>query len=141
MSEIDQDYHDYHRERQSRFEDDFAGWRSKRQEKRGLLGRIREHMDVVGSDGEHIGTVDKVAGDRIVLTKSDPASGGRHHSLTCSAVDRIEDNRVILDSSAKDARTRWRDEDRSRALFERHEQGEDGPGVLNRSFSGTYRDR
>lgn len=141
MSEIDRDYHDYRREHQSRFEDDFSGWRSRRQEKRGLLSRIRGHMDVVGRDGEHVGTVDKIAGDRIILAKSGPASGGAHHSLGCSTVDRVEDNRVILDCSAKDARNRWRDEDRSRALFERHEQGEEGPGALNRSFSGTYRDR
>jgi len=141
MSEIDRDYHDYRRENQSRFEDDFSGWRDKRQQKRGLLSQIREHMDVVGKDDEHVGTIDKVAGDRIILTKSDPQSGGGHHSLGCSDIDRVEGNRVILDCSAKDARSRWRDEDRSRALFERHDQGEDGPGVLNRSFSGTYRDR
>lgn len=141
MSEIDRDYHDYRREHQSRFEDDFSGWRDKRQEKRGLLSQIREQMDVVGGDGEHVGTVDKVAGDRIILTKSDPASGGGHHSIGCSAVDRVEGNRVVLDCSARDARNRWRDEDRSRALFERHDQGEEGPGALNRSFSGTYRDR
>jgi hypothetical protein len=141
MSEIDRDYHDYRREHQSRFEDDFTGWRQKRQEKRGLLGQIREHMDVVGRDGEHVGTVDKVAGDRIILTKADAESGGAHHSLGCSAIDRIEGDRVMLDCSAKEARNRWRDENRSRALFERHDQGEDGPGVLNRSFSGTYRDR
>ena len=33
----------------------------------------------------------------------------------------------------------WRDEDRSRALFEREDQGEMGPRTLNRSFEGTYR--
>ena len=33
----------------------------------------------------------------------------------------------------------WRDESRSRALFEREDQGEMGPRNLNRSFEGTYR--
>ena len=28
--------------------------------------------------------------------------------------------------------------DRDRALFERDDQGQDGPHMLNRSFSGTY---
>ena len=71
--ELDRDYDDYRRENQSRFEDDFASWRENRdQQKRGLLGQIREHMDVVGNDDEHVGTVDRVAGDRIILTKSDP---------------------------------------------------------------------
>ena len=27
--------------------------------------KIREHMEVVGSDGEHVGTVDKIEGDKI----------------------------------------------------------------------------
>ena len=139
MSELDRDYHDFRRENQSRFEDEFSSWRDKRQQKRGLLGQIREHMEVVGSDDEHVGKVDKIAGDRIILAKSDPDSGGSHHSLSCSNIDRIEGDRVILDCKADDARKNWRDESRSRALFEREDQGEMGPGVLDRSFSGTYR--
>ena len=139
MSDLDRDYDDYRRERQSHFENEFDSWRERRQQKRGLLVQIREHMEVVGSDDEHIGTVDRVAGDRIVLTKSDPESGGAHHSLSCSNVERIEENRVILDLSADDARKRWRDERSNRALFEREDQGEMGPGILDRSFSGTYR--
>ena len=139
LSDLDRDYDDYRNERQSQFENDFGSWRERRQKKRGLLGQVREHMEVVGSDGEHVGQVDRVAGDRIILTKSDPESGGAHHSLSCSHVERIEENRVILDCSADDARKHWRDESRSRALFEREDQGEMGPGVLDRSFSGTYR--
>jgi hypothetical protein len=139
MSELDRDYDDFRREHQSKFEDDFTSWREKRQQKRGLLGQIREHMEVVGSDEEHVGTVDKTAGDRIILTKSDPESGGAHHSLSCSDIDRVEGDRVILDCSADEAKNRWRDESRSRALFEREDQGEMGPGILDRSFSGTYR--
>src|SRR5215218_453919 len=42
--------------------------------------QIREHMEVVGSDGGHVGTVDKVEGDRIKLTKKDDPDGtGAHH--------------------------------------------------------------
>ena len=139
LSELDRDYDDYRREHQSKFESDFGSWRERRQQKRGLLGQVREHMDVVGSDGEHVGTVDKVAGDRIILTKSDPDSGGVHHSLSCTDIDRIEGDRVILDCKADEAKSRWRDESRDRALFERDEQGEMGPRTLNRSFEGTYR--
>jgi len=139
MSDLDRDYDDYRREHQSKFESDFGSWREKRQQKRGLLSQVREHMDVVGSDDKHVGTVDKVAGDRIILTKSDPESGGAHHSLSCSDIDRVEGDRVILDCSADEARNRWRDESRSRALFERDDQGEIGPRNLNRSFEGTYR--
>ena len=139
LSELDRDYDEYRREHQSKFESDFGSWREKRQAKRGLLGQIREHMEVVGSDDQHVGKVDKVAGDRIILAKSDPESGGSHHSLTCMDVDRIEGDRVILGCTADQARERWRDEDRSRALFEPEDQGEAGPHILDRSFEGTYR--
>jgi len=139
IDELDRDYDDYRRENQSRFESDFGSWRERRMHKRGLLGQIREHMEVVGNDEQHVGTIDKVAGDRIILTKSDPESGGAHHSLSCSEIDRVEGDRVILDCSADQARDRWRDESRSRALFEREDQGEMGPRMLDRSFGGPYR--
>ena len=139
MDELDRDYDDYRSENQSRFESDFASWRERRMNKRGLLGQIREHMEVVGNDDQHVGTIDKVAGDRIILAKSDPESGGVHHSLSCSEIDRVEGERVILDCSADKARDHWRDESRSRALFERDDQGEMGPRMLDRSFEGTYR--
>jgi hypothetical protein len=139
MDDLDRDYDDYRRDNQSRFESDFGSWRERRQQKRGLLGRIREHMEVVGDDEKHVGTVDRVAGDRIILTRSDPDSGGVHHSLSCADIGRVEGDRVYLDCSADEARNRWRDESRNRALFERDDQGEMGPRTLNRSFEGTYR--
>lgn len=139
MNELDRDYDDYRRENRSKFENDFSGWRERRTQKRGLLGQVREHMEVVGSDDEHVGKVDKVAGDRVILAKSDPDSGGVHHSLSCSQIDRIEGDKVILDCSADKARKEWRDESRSRALFERDDQGEMGSHTLNRAFEGTYR--
>lgn len=139
MGDLDRDYEDYRSENQSRFENDFSSWREKRQHKRGLLGQIREHMEVVGNDEKHVGTIDRVAGDRIILTKSDPESGSVHHSLSCSEIERVEGDRVILDCSADEAHNRWRDESRDRALFEREDQGEMGPRNLNRSFEGTYR--
>jgi len=139
MDDLDRDYDDYRRENQSRFESDFGSWRERRMQKRGLLSQIREHMEVVGNDDQHVGTIDRVAGDRLILTKSDPESGGAHRSLSCSDLDRIESDRIVLDCSAEEARNRWRDESRSRALFEREDQGEMGNRALNRSFEGTYR--
>ena len=50
-----------------------------------------------------------------------------------------EGDRVVLDLSAEQAKQRWRDENRERALFEREDQGEMGPRSLDRSFEGTYR--
>jgi hypothetical protein len=139
MDELDRDYDEYRRENQQRFESEFGSWRERRQQKRGILGQVREHMDVVGNDGQHVGTVDRTAGDRLILTKSDPESGGVHHSLSCADIDRIEGDQVILDCSAEQAKQRWRDENRSRALFEREDQGEMGDRILDRSFEGTYR--
>jgi hypothetical protein len=139
LDELDHDYDDYRRENQARFEDDFTSWRERRVQKRGLLGQIREHMEVVGSDDERVGTVDRVAGDRIILTKSDPESGGVHHSLSCSEIETIEGDRIVLNCSAEQARQLWRDESRGRALFEHEDQGDMGDRVLDRSFGGTYR--
>ena len=139
LDELDRDYDDYRRENQARFESDFGSWRERRVQKRGLLSQIREHMEVVGTDDQRVGTIDRVAGDRIILAKSDPESGGAHHSLSCSDIDRVEGDRVVLDCNAEQAKQRWRDESRGRALFEREDQGEMGDRVLNRSFEGTYR--
>ena len=139
IDELDRDYDEYRRENQSRFEREFGSWREQRRAKRQMLGQVREHMHVVGRDEEPVGTVDRVAGDRIILAKNDPEAGGVHHSLSCSDIDRIEGERVILDCDAAEAKNRWRDENRSRALFEREDQGEMGPRMLDRSFEGTYR--
>ena len=51
---------------------------------------IREHMSVVGSDGEHVGTVDHVEGDRIKLTKSDSRDGS-HHYIALTSVARVDE--------------------------------------------------
>ena len=139
IDDLDRDYDEYRREHQSKFENDFGSWRSNRQTKRQMLAQVREHMEVVGSDGEHVGTIDRVAGERLILTKSDPESGGAHHSLSCTDIGRIEGDKLILDCTADQAKSRWRDDSRERALFEREDQGEAGPHALDRSFSGTYR--
>jgi hypothetical protein len=69
--------------------------------------QIKEHMEVLGSDGQHIGTVDHMEGsDKIKLAKNDPASGGKHHLIPLSLVDRI-DAHVHLNKSAKDVKAQW----------------------------------
>ena len=101
--------------------------------------KIRAHMEVLGSDGLHVGTVDCLRGEHIVLTKSDPVAGGLHHGIPAGWVKRVDD-KVHLSLDAAEARTRWREEGRSRALFERERRGSEGPHVLDRAFSGTYPD-
>jgi hypothetical protein len=75
IEELDRDYDEYCREHQSRFENEFSGFRQQRQTKRQMLGLIREHAEVVDESGQHIGTVDKVRGEKIILTKNDPEAG------------------------------------------------------------------
>jgi hypothetical protein len=140
IEEIDRDYDEYRREHQSRFDQDFSAWRERRGEQRRSMGKVREHMEVIGSDGKHIGTVDKVRGERIILTKNDENAGGIHHSIPCSWIESV-DEKVRVNKSADEAMNAWREEERSRALFEREDQGRGGPHMLNRSFSGTYSDR
>jgi hypothetical protein len=67
---------------------------------------IKEHMQVVGSDGGHVGTVDKVEGDRIKLTKRDDpdGSGQHHHYLPVSAVASVQGNDVRLTMDASRAK-------------------------------------
>ncbi|HYJ82273.1 MAG TPA: DUF2171 domain-containing protein [Allosphingosinicella sp.] len=140
IEDLDRDYDEYRREHQSKFEAEFGGWRQKRQTQRQMLGNVTEHMEVVGSDGTHVGKVDKVRGDRIILAKSDPAAGGMHHSVPCGWVESVED-KVILNRTSQSAMDSWRNEDNGRALFERPDQGSEGPHALDRSFSGTYGNR
>ena len=67
---------------------------------------INEDMEVVGSDGEHIGTVDKVEGREIKLTRND-SPDGQHHRISLDSVDSVEGNRVLLSESANEVRTKW----------------------------------
>ena len=140
IESLDRDYDEYRRENASRFESEFGSWREKRGQQRQHMGRVTEHMEVVGSDGQHVGTVDKVRDGRIVLTKSDPSAGGHHHSIPCGWLESVDD-KVTLNKSADEAMQAWRDEETNRALFEREDGGSEGPHVLDRSFSGPYRDQ
>jgi hypothetical protein len=68
------------------------------------LSAIKEHMEVIGADGVHLGTVDKVEGGRIKLTRADSGShGDHHHYLSIGLVADIEGNRVRLSANADNA--------------------------------------
>jgi hypothetical protein len=69
---------------------------------------VEVHMEVVGSDGQHVGTVDHLEGaDKIKLTKDDPKSGGKHHFITYEQVERVADRKVHLNKPAKDVVAHW----------------------------------
>jgi len=67
---------------------------------------IREHMEVVCSRGSPLGTVDKVEGDAIKLTRSDPEANGRHHLIPLSWVASV-DHCVRLNKTCDEARWEW----------------------------------
>ncbi len=64
--------------------------------------RLREHMEVIGADGVHVGTIDAIEGDRIKLTKRDSGEGshqGHHHYLPLGLVAEIEGDKVRLSAN------------------------------------------
>jgi len=78
------------------------------------LTAIREHMDIIGADGVHLGTVDKVEGDRIKLTRADSGSHeDHHHYISAGLVAEVEGDQVRLSANAANA-----------ALLEEEEGGE-----------------
>lgn len=147
IAALDRDYDEYRRENRSKFDSEFSTWRTGRQGQRDQLGKVKEHQEVVGSDGAHIGTVDKVKGDRILLTKNDKDAGGQHHSIPSSWITSVDD-KVTVNKSADEAKRQWQDEDRQTATNTYGDnakgdrgssnQGEAGRTNLDRSFSGTY---
>ncbi len=66
------------------------------------MTEIKEHMEVIGADGVHVGTVDKVEDNRIKLTKKDSGEGshkGHHHFIERGLVAGVEGNRVRLSAN------------------------------------------
>ncbi|HEX4694930.1 DUF2171 domain-containing protein [Sphingomonas sp.] len=73
------------------------------------ISQIKEHMEVIGADGVHVGTVDHVEGDRIKLTKKDSAAdinegqgshAGHHHYISTGLVADVEGDKVRLSANA-----------------------------------------
>lgn len=78
------------------------------------ISAIREHMQVIGADDVHVGTVDKVDGHRIKLTRQQSAvSGegmegahdGHHHYISVGLVAGVEGDVVRLSATAANAIT------------------------------------
>lgn len=71
--------------------------------------QIKEHAEVIGADGVHVGTVDKIEGDRIKLTKKDSgpevvegtgSHEGHHHFISLGLVADVEGDTVRLSANA-----------------------------------------
>ena len=75
---------------------------------------IKEHMEVIGADGVHVGTVDKVEGKRIKLTKEDSGAGhhhDHHHYIDIGFVADVEGDKVRLSANASVAHGLEEEED------------------------------
>ena len=73
---------------------------------------IREHMEVIGADGVHLGTVDRCEGGRIKLTKvegfgqmeaAEGSHAGHHHYIPLGLVAGVEGNQVRLSATGANA--------------------------------------
>ncbi|MBA3677268.1 MAG: DUF2171 domain-containing protein [Sphingosinicella sp.] len=68
------------------------------------LSNVTEHMEIIGADGVHVGTVDKVEGNRIKLTKADSGShADHHHYVSGGLVATVEGNQVRLSANGAEA--------------------------------------
>jgi hypothetical protein len=77
---------------------------------------IREHMEIIGADGVHLGTVDRVEGDRIKMIRADSGVGhqGEHHFIPKGLVAEVEGDKVRLSANG----------DVVADLFEQEQSGE-----------------
>jgi hypothetical protein len=76
---------------------------------------IKQHMEVIGADGVHIGSVERVEHGRIKLAKADSGEGrhkGHHHFIDLGLVADVEGQKVRLSANAAVAVTL--EEERSR---------------------------
>ena len=64
--------------------------------------QIKEHMEVKGSDGKHVGTVLGVEDGQVKI-----ASGGIDHSIDIGAVDAVEGEKITLSSTAEETVRSW----------------------------------
>lgn len=76
------------------------------------LSQIKEHMEIIGADGAHVGTVDHIDGDRIKLTKADSGPHHHHHHyISGGLVAEVEGDKVRLSANAAVAVTFEEEED------------------------------
>ena len=78
------------------------------------LTSIKEHAEVIGADGVHVGPVDHVDGDRIKLTKKDSGEGshqGHHHYISQGLIAAVEDDGTVRLSANADVAVTFEEEE------------------------------
>jgi hypothetical protein len=81
------------------------------------IDQVKEHMEVIGADGVHVGTVDAIEGQRIKLIKADSGLGshqGHHHYVSTGLIAGVEGDKVRLSANAAVAVQFEEEEDEAR---------------------------
>lgn len=98
------------------------------------MNEIREHMHVIGADGVYVGTVDKVEGNRIKLTKRDSGGAGlgggheqHHHFIPMGLVASVGD--AVRLSANGDVAVTFEEEETGNDIAESDADFEDDSGV------------
>ena len=90
-------------ELQTRQRDELTKRKSSAGVRRYEMESVKQHMEVIGADGVHVGTVDRVENGRIKLTKADSGEGrhrGHHHFIDLGLVADVEGQKVRLSANA-----------------------------------------
>ena len=84
---------------------------------------IREHMEVIGADGVHLGTVDRVEGNRIKLIRADSGVGHEqhHHFIPKGLVAEVEGDKVRLTARGDVVADLFEQEESGHPLDEAHQ--------------------
>ena len=83
------------------------------------ISQVREHMEIIGADGVHVGTVDKVEGNRIKLTRQDSGShADHHHYISEGLIARVEGNQIRLSANG-DAAVLLEEEEGGEAIMDK----------------------
>ena len=84
---------------------------------------IREHMEVIGADGVHLGTVDRVEESRIKLIRADSGVGHEqhHHFIPKGLVAEVEGDRVRLSARGDVVADLFEQEESGQSLDEAHQ--------------------
>lgn len=85
------------------------------------LSHIKEHMEIIGADGVHIGTVDSVEGDRIKMTRADSGSHSNHHHYIAGGLVAAVDGAQVRLSAAGDAAVLLEEEEGGEPLSDKRD--------------------
>ncbi len=72
-----------------------------------FTARLVKDLEVVGSDGVHVGIIDRLDGAMMKLKRKDASADGQHHLLPVDLVRSVE-GKAMLSIAAAEAMRRWK---------------------------------